>query len=130
VSTDVPTERPEKRDFSEANGRDLPRLSAAMVRLYKEQFGRGPIGARSYYAGPDSVICYLTESLTPVERSMRDLGEGQRLRDMRTLFQHLTEPQFRAAAEEVTGRRVLAFMSGMDIERDVSCEVFLLEPKG
>ena len=57
-----------------------------MVRLYKEQFGRGPIGARSYYAGPDSVICYLTGLLTPVERSMRDFGEGQRLRDMRTLF--------------------------------------------
>jgi uncharacterized protein YbcI len=127
---DVSTELPEERDFSEANARELPRLSGAMVRLYKEQFGRGPISARSYYAGPDSVICYLTDSLTPVERSMRDLGEGQRLRDMRTLFQHLTEPQFRAAAEEVTGRRVLAFMSGIDIERDVSCEVFLLEPKG
>jgi uncharacterized protein YbcI len=124
------TEPQRERDFSQVNTRELPRLSAAMVRLFKEQFGRGPENARSFYAGPDSVVCYLTDSLTPVEQSMRELGERQRLRDMRTLFQHTTEPRFRAAAEEVTGRRVTAFMSGIDIDKDVCCEVFLLEPEG
>jgi uncharacterized protein YbcI len=116
-------------DYASANAAELPRLSSAMVKLYKEQFGRGPVTARSYYAGPDSVICYLTDSLTPVEQNMRDYGEGQRLRDMRTLFQHLTEPLFRAAAEEVLGRRVVAFMSGIDIDNDTACEAFLLEPR-
>jgi uncharacterized protein YbcI len=116
-------------DYTIANAAELPRLSSAMVKLYKEQFGRGPLSARSYYAGPDSVICYLTKSLTPVEQNMRDYGEGQRLREMRMLFQHLTEPQFRAAAEEVLGRRVIAFMSGIDIENDISCEAFVLEPR-
>jgi hypothetical protein len=29
---------------------------------------------------------------------------------------------------EATGRRVIGFMSGIDIEQDLSCEVFTLEP--
>jgi hypothetical protein len=29
----------------------------------------------------------------------------------------------------ITGRRVRAFISGMDASQDVSCEVFYLEPR-
>ena len=35
------------------------------------------------------------------------------------------EPQFRAAVEEITGRRVIGFMSGMDVEHDLASEVFV-----
>jgi uncharacterized protein YbcI len=104
-------------------------VSAAMVRLYKEQFGRGPETAHSSFSAPDTLICILGNSLTPVERTMRDMGEHQRLRDIRMMFQHATEPQFRAAVEQITGRGVVAFMSGVDIANDVSCEVFVLEPR-
>jgi uncharacterized protein YbcI len=61
---------------------------------------------------------------------MRDMGEQQRLRDIRVMFQHATEPQFRAAVEQITGRRVIGFMSGIDVEHDLSSEVFTLEPVG
>jgi uncharacterized protein YbcI len=71
---------------------------------------------------------YLGNSLTPVERSMRDMGEQQRLRDIRVMFQHATEPQFREAVERITGRRVIGFMSGIDVRNDLSSEVFTLEP--
>src|SRR3954453_16761246 len=81
-------------------------ISRAMVRLYKEQFGRGPEHVSTHYSGPDTIVSILGNSLTPVERTMRDIGEQQRLRDIRLMFQHATEPQFRAAVEEVTGRRV------------------------
>jgi uncharacterized protein YbcI len=69
---------------------------------------------------------HLTNSLTPVERNLRDIGETQRLRDIRTLFQHVAEPQFRAIVETVSGRRVIGFMSGIDVNVDESCEVFTL----
>ena len=104
------------------------RLSRALMRLYKEQFGRGPEKALSYFVGPDTVICRLYDSLTPVERSMLAMGERQRLRDIRMMFQYATEDQFRAAVEEATGRKVRAFMSGVDVDQDISCEVFTLEP--
>jgi uncharacterized protein YbcI len=110
-------------------GRELALVTKAMVRLYKEQFGRGPERSRSYFAGRDTLICVLADTLTPVERSMRDMGEHQRLRDIRMMFQYATETRFRAAVEEITGRQVLSFMSAVDVERDLACEIFVFEPQ-
>jgi uncharacterized protein YbcI len=104
----------------------LAQVSRAMVGIYKEQFGRGPESARSHYAGPDTIVCLLTDSLSPVEVSMRQMGEAQRLRDIRMLFQYATEDRFRSAVEEITGRRVVSFISGVDVERDIACELFVL----
>jgi uncharacterized protein YbcI len=103
-------------------------ISRAMVRLYKEQFGRGPESVSTHYSGPDIVVSILGNTLSPVERSMREMGKHQSLRDIRVMFQHATEPQFREAVERITGRRVLGFMSGIDVDHDLSCEVFTLEP--
>src|SRR4051794_1736303 len=89
-------------------------VSNAMVRLYKEQFGRGPTKAQTNYAGPDIVITTLQDSMTPAERNLVALGEHQRLRDTRMFFQHASEDEFRAIIEGITGRTVLAFVSGID----------------
>jgi uncharacterized protein YbcI len=104
-------------------------ISNAMVRLYKEQFGRGPTKARTNWAGPDTLLATLEDSLTPAERNLVKMGEYQRLRDVRMFFQHATEDHFRGAVEEITGRKVWAFVSGMDVHKDVATEVFYLEPQ-
>jgi uncharacterized protein YbcI len=104
----------------------LAQISNEMVRLYKELFGRGPTQTRTAYAGADTVICTLEGSLTPAERTLAEMGEDQRLRDVRLLFQHAREPDFREVVERITGRRVRAFISGLDTTQDVSCEVFIL----
>jgi uncharacterized protein YbcI len=104
-------------------------LSNEMVRLYKELFGRGPTKARTNFAGPDLIICSLENTLTPAERSMADMGEHQRLRDMRLFFQHAREKDFRQAVELITGRTVRGFVSGMDTHQDISAEVFYLVPQ-
>jgi uncharacterized protein YbcI len=101
-------------------------VSNAMVKLYKELFGRGPTMARTNYAGPDVLICTLQDSLTPAERNLVGMGEHQRLRDIRMFFQHAAEDEFRRAVEQATGRRVWAFVSGIDTVNDVSSEVFYL----
>ncbi len=115
---------------SERRGLELSELSNAMVRLYKEQFGRGPTKARSVYAGPDAVLCTLENSFTPAEESLVRMGEHQRLRDTRMFFQYATEKEFRETVEQITGRKVRAFVSGVDVERDLSSELFYLEPSG
>jgi uncharacterized protein YbcI len=102
-------------------------ISREMVRLYKEQFGRGPTRARTEFAGPDIVISTLEDSFTPVERRMAEMGEDQRLRDTRTFFQHATAADFCAVIEHVLERKVRAFVSGLDTAEDVSAEVFYLE---
>ena len=98
-----------------------------MVRLYKSLFGRGPKRARTTFAGPDTILVTLEESLTPAEQTMAALGEHQRLRDIRLLFQYAREQDFRELIERNTGRRVRAFVSGLDAVNDVACEVFYLE---
>ncbi len=108
----------------------LMQVSNEMVRLYKEQLGRGPTRAWTTYAGPDALLCTLEDTLTPAEHTLVRLGEHQRLRDTRLFFQHATEAQFREAVERVTGRTVRAFVSGMDVDQDVSCELFYLVPQG
>jgi uncharacterized protein YbcI len=107
----------------------LMQVSNEMVRLYKTQFGRGPTRARTNWAGPDTLISTLENSLTPAERNMVALGEHQRLRDTRMFFQYASEERFREIIERLSGRKVRAFVSGIDVERDVSSEVFYLEPR-
>ena len=109
---------------------DLSQISNAMVGIYKEMFGRGPTKARSDLAGPDVLVCTLEDSLTPAERNMVKAGEHQRLRDLRLYFQYASVKEFTDCIEEATGRRVRAFVSGMDTEQDVATEVFYLEPVG
>ena len=102
-------------------------LSNEMVRIYKEIFGRGPTRTRADWAGPDTLLCTLEDSLTPAERKMAELGEHQRLREMRTFFQHVCAANFRESVERITGREIRAFVSGIDTAKDVSSEVFYFE---
>jgi uncharacterized protein YbcI len=106
-------------------------ISNEMVRLYKEQFGRGPTRARTNWAGPDTLISVLEDTLTPAERNLVKLGEHQRLRDLRLFFQYASVAEFCESVERLTGRKVRAFISGIDTEADgVATEIFLLHPEG
>jgi uncharacterized protein YbcI len=126
----------DERTVSQDNG-EVPQeqrsvlllVSNEMVRLYKDLFGRGPTRARSGWADRNTLICTLEDSLTPAEKNMAKLGEHQRLRDVRMFFQHASEKEFTDAVERATGRKVRAFVSGIDTHRDVSSEVFYLEPE-
>ena len=89
--------------------------------------GRGPTKARTSFAGPDLLVTTLENSLTRIERTMADAGEHERLRDLRMHFQYLGEDDFVEAVERITGRKVRAFVSGMDTRRDVASELFYLE---
>jgi uncharacterized protein YbcI len=106
----------------------LAELSNAMVRLYKDIFGRGPNKTRTSYAGPDLIVSTLEDSLTRPERKMAEAGEHERLRNLRMYFQYQHQDDFVGAVEAITGRRVKAFISGLDTRRDVACELFYLEP--
>src|SRR5215210_1728788 len=104
-------------------------LANAMTRLYKELFGRGPTKVRAAFAGPDCVVVTLENTLTQAERNMVSLGDHQKLRDVRMFFQHSSEQELKRPVEEILGRRVRAFTSGIDTEADVAVETYLLEPQ-
>lgn len=109
----------------------LADISNEMVRLYKDQFGRGPTKVRTRWAGPDTLVCILEDTLAPAEKNLVKLGEHQRLRDMRTFFQYASVEEFCEPVERLTGRKVRAFISGIDTEADgLATELFVLHPEG
>jgi uncharacterized protein YbcI len=109
----------------------LLEISNEMVRLFKEQFGRGPTRARASWAGADAITVILEDTLTPAERNLVRMGEHQRLREMRNFFQYASVREFCDPVERITGRTVRAFVSGIDTVADgVAVETFLLYPEG
>jgi uncharacterized protein YbcI len=122
-------ERHPTDDESRTTG--LMEISNAMVKLYKEQFGRGPTKARTYWCSDDIIATVLEDTLTPVEATLVRLGEHQRLRDTRMLFQYASVGDFCGMIERVTGRKVRSFVSGIDTQIDgLSLELFVLHPAG
>jgi uncharacterized protein YbcI len=108
----------------------LSAISGEMVRLYKEQFGRGPTKTRTNWAAPDMLVVTLEQTLTPAEHRLRELGEHKQLRDLRLLFQYADVDVFCEPIERLTGRKVRAFVSGIDTEADLATEIFVLHPNG
>jgi uncharacterized protein YbcI len=118
-------------DGRTVQGSLLLEVSNAMVHLFKEQFGRGPTKARASWAGPDVLTVVLEDTLTPAERRLASLGEHERLRDLRSFFQYASVREFCAPVERITGRKVRAFISGIDTEVEgLSVETFVLHPEG
>ncbi len=110
----------------EHNRSALDEVSTVMVHLHKEQYGRGPTHARSYFAGPDLLICVLREVLLPAELKLVELGQHGRVTDTRTSYQTATKGEFTTAIEKILYRKVIAFASGIDPTNDVVFESFLL----
>ncbi|HST56190.1 MAG TPA: Na-translocating system protein MpsC family protein [Solirubrobacteraceae bacterium] len=126
----ISSEAPTTEGLSEHDGsRPLALLSREIVRIYKDQFGRGPTKVRSHFAGPDIVVCVLENTFTPAEKNLQGMGEHQRLRDMRIFLQYASAGEFTDAVERSIGRRVRSFVSGIDTNSDIACELFVLEPQ-
>jgi len=107
----------------------LQAVSSVMVKLHKEQFGRGPTSARADFAGPDALMCVLRNVLLPAELKMVDMGSQERVRESRVAFQAATQAEFIAAVEQIVSRNVVAFASGVDPDADVVFECFYFEPR-
>lgn len=106
----------------------LSAISNEMVRIYKDQFGRGPTKTRTNWSGADVIVVTLEDTFTPAERALHRMGEHERLRDLRLLFQYVEIKSFCEPVERLTGRKVRAFISGIDTEVDLACEMFILHP--
>src|SRR3954465_11508503 len=87
----------------------LSAVSAAMVALHKEQFGRGPTTARSNFAGPDTLVCIMQDAFLPAEGSMVEMGEAHRVRETRMWFQVATSKRFIEAVEQIVNPKVFSF---------------------
>lgn len=102
-------------------------VSNAVVRIHADHHGRGPTRAKTYVFD-DVIVTVMEEGAAPVERTLADAGEEGLIQSLRTRVQDAISDELKAAVEEITGRRVRAVVSGSQVEQDIECAVFLLEP--
>jgi uncharacterized protein YbcI len=103
-------------------------ISNAITRLHREYYGRGATTARTIIQR-NYVITFLDDIYTPVERTLIDAGEHESVKTTRLAFQRAMESKFVAAVEETMGRKVIAFLSQVHFNPDISQETFVLEPQ-
>jgi uncharacterized protein YbcI len=108
------------------NRRSAQAISNAITKLQHDHYGRGPESVRTV-VGYDHIICFLENSFMPVERTLIDAGETAAVRETRLAFQRAMETRFVDTVEELSGRKVRAFLSTVSINPDISVEVFVLE---
>ena len=109
-------------------GEQRTAISNAIVAFHQEQFGRGPERTRTVIAG-DIVTCVLEGILTSTEHSLMSGGEWDAVSDTRRRLQKVGKERFVTIVEQIMGRRVKEFISGIDPENGgTAVEVFLLEP--
>ncbi len=101
------------------------KISREIVRLQAEYYGKGPTRAKTYIVD-DLVVVVLEESFTRAEKTLVERGERDAIQHIRRRFQQQMADSFTSVVEQVTGRKVRAFLSDTDIDEDVSVETFLL----
>ena len=102
-------------------------ISQAVVRIHAEHYGKGATQAKTY-VWDNLVVTVLRDVLTVAERTLVDVHQADKVRELRATFQSSLEPTFRTAIERLTGRRVDSLMSQVDPDRGIGVEVFVLGP--
>ncbi len=101
-------------------------ITSALVGIHHTYLGRGPTSASTWHH--DNVIVTLMFGvLTPAEQSLAQSSHADAVAQMRAAFQELMAKDFGEAVERVTGRKVVAFISGNNVGAGVTSEVFVLD---
>jgi len=109
-----------------SGGALLSTISTRIVALLREHYGRGPMKAKTYVLD-DLIVCVLRDGHTAIEHTMMQGGEPERVLEMRRDFQRVMGLKYREIIEELTGRRVVAFLSQTHVDPDITLEVFFVD---
>jgi uncharacterized protein YbcI len=107
-------------------GKLLSEITNRLVSFMREHYGRGPIKAKTYVLD-NLIVCVLSDGITAIERTMMEGGEPERVLDMRRDFQRMMRVRYTNMIEDLTGRKVLAFLSQAHVEPDLTIEIFLMD---
>jgi len=98
-----------------------------VFRALARTTGRGPTKAKTTL-GENGVFVVLQDTMTRGELTLADAGEGNAVLDLRRRWQRVMQKDVTIEIEQITGRKVIGFMSDNHIDPDLAVEVFILEP--
>jgi len=114
-------------DEAAQQARQATAIGNAITRLHRDHYGRGATTTRTILQR-NYAIAFLEDIYTPVERTLIDAGQEDAVKQTRQVFQMAMRQRFSEAVEEITGRKVVAFMSQVHFAPDLAAEIFVLEP--
>lgn len=100
-------------------------VSNHVIKMVSEYTGRGPTRGRTHFS-ENLVTVVLRDLLTRGERSLMRDGESDLVLAMRRAFQDKMAARLVLGVEDITQRRVVAFMSANHLEPDMAIESFVL----
>jgi uncharacterized protein YbcI len=101
-------------------------ISTAVVHMLAKRTGKGPTKAKTTL-GDNGVFVVLEDNLTRGERNLAEAGEAEAVRDTRRRWQSVMQEEMTGVVEELTGRKVVGFLSDNHVDPDLAVEVFVLE---
>jgi uncharacterized protein YbcI len=110
-----------------AGGHLLAAISTSIVSILREHYGRGPMKAKTYVLDDIVVVVMRGSGFTPLEQTIMDSGDPDRVIAMREDFQRVMAERYRAVIHELTGRQVVAFLSQAHVEPDITMEIFFVD---
>ena len=101
-------------------------ITSALVGIHTEYHGRGPATASTFYH-TNVVVTLMHGVLTNAEKSLAKTDHAPAVKNIRQLLHQTLEADSRAAIERLTGRKVVAFISGNHLDPDIAVELFILD---
>lgn len=101
-------------------------ITGAIVGIYTEYTGRGP-GSVSTFHHDNVIVSLMHDVLNRAETALAQSDHRANVTTIRALYQETMQSDFTAAIERLTGRKVIAFISGNHAAPDIASEVFTLD---
>jgi uncharacterized protein YbcI len=102
-------------------------ISDAMTSLVSRHTGRGATSSWTTLTR-DMIVCVMEDALTKGEKSLVHHGRSEAVLSIRRVYQETMATEAISLVEELSGRRVTAFMSNNHIDPDLAVEIFMLQP--
>jgi uncharacterized protein YbcI len=103
-------------------------VTEAMVGFHQRYHHRAPVTAKTLMLGDDLIACVLGGVYTDVEKTMIEIQRSTIVQETRNAFQNAMQDKFINAIQQLSGRRVLAFISNHHVGPDIEIELFFLMP--
>ena len=108
-------------------GEQLAAVTNGIVKLFRDYYGRGPTKAKSYLLDDRILVCVLENTMTRVEKTLADNGQGGKVRELRLTFQEAMAHEFKQCVRDCLHREVAAYHSQLTLDPDIGFEFFVLD---
>jgi uncharacterized protein YbcI len=108
-------------------GEQRAAIANAIVALFKEFYGKGPVAAKTYF-NDDWVFCVMEGGLTRNEETFLSAGKHDLVRGVRLEFQELMRDRIIDEVSAIVERPVLTYHSQVLFDPVRFVEMFLLDP--